>query len=874
MATNIYKFLGLDPGTPDNAVLKALQKEKQKWSNKMSQQPERAKAKLDQVKELEAEFKANPNMLAQHRKLFKTLQEEEKKAQEKSLREEARIFVVNGEIEETHLKALQKKNPAFTLEEILRILGARLKTKRRRPTGGEEKGKLIDRFIYKGIQDQLKTLGKNDLYDFLGLRRTASIAEIKQRNEEMYNKVQRGTISATGDVAKELTGKVMTWLYTEDKRQDYDRTLNNEAFQNVARMMDQITAASRLIQPGQYRMLVEECTRQGMPLARAEGLIWDYAEEKGITIIDGGDSSSVETCRFCGSLNDRNATVCKECGMPLNVVCPKCGQRSAGSDELRCTKCGFSIGDMPKALTSLSECETLLGFRNVDGAMQSYLEAERYWPGYQGLAQVLNKIQQVAPTAPTGLKVTMSGNTVNLEWDSPQTRYIKYEYIVVRKAGGAPNSPTDGMQVAVTRDNKVSDILDESGVNFYYAVYARNGKSVSPNAAKSPKPVMSVADLNPKDIGLDIQETQIGFNFKKTHATCIEIYRDNTKVGSITGNTYIDNGLRTGQSYSYRFVAIYTDAGGTRRPSAGLAMTLTPTEMPKPVALQLSDSEKESVISWRKPSVGTLIIFQDDKPFPYLAGNKVSLDGMRYTQVDAAGTSVRIAKTWSGVRHYLPVTVKGNVGVAGEAISVTSIDTVKGVTAMLEGNKVVVRWQWTGLTAVRVACSFDGALAKEQDIMKTSSPTAEFVALVPANAKSVSVSVMALVKTQDKTLTGPADTKVLSLKAAKVEFIKAANIKKMLFLPSDEYELTFRCDTSLPCDLHVLVAESAPPANLVNYRPAAVVTAAEMKPGQDKTIRMKYHRMSKSSPLYFRLIAANRAMAKTMRIVSEIQKID
>lgn len=109
MAINIFKFLGVDPGESDNTVLAALLKEKQKWTNKMSQQPERAKMKLDQIKELEAEKQANPNMLAEHRKLYKDLLKEEKKAQEKALRDEARIFVVNGEIEETHLKALQKK---------------------------------------------------------------------------------------------------------------------------------------------------------------------------------------------------------------------------------------------------------------------------------------------------------------------------------------------------------------------------------------------------------------------------------------------------------------------------------------------------------------------------------------------------------------------------------------------------------------------------------------------------------------------------------------------------------------------------------------------------------------------------------------------
>lgn len=288
----------------------------------------------------------------------------------------------------------------------------------------------------------------------------------------------------------------------------------------------------------------------------------------------------------------------------------------------------------------------------------------------------------------------------------------------------------------------------------------------------------------------------------------------------------------------------------------------------------MSDSEKEATISWRKPAVGTLILFQDDKPFPYLAGNKVSLDGLRYSQVETVGTSVRIPKNWSGIRYYLPVTVQGTVGVAGEGVSITSIDTVRGVTAMLEGNKVIVKWQWTGVSAVRISYSIDGAMSKDVDVMKVSSPTPEYVILAPASSKSIAVSVMALVKTDKQTLTSAPERKVISLKAAKVEFVSACNVKRMLFLPSDQYDLTVMTDSALPCDLHILISESVPPANLTNYRPAAVIKASQLVPGQNKTVRLEYKRMSRSAPLYFRLIAADRAIAKTIRVVSEIQKID
>lgn len=873
MALNIYEFLGYkDTTVDDKVVLDTLQKEKQKWTNKMMQQPDRAKSKLELIKILEAELKVNPNMLSEHKKMFGEVQKEKRKTQEKALREDAMIFVINGEIDEIHLNALQKRNSLFSTEEILEILGARIKVRKRPKSGSTEKGNIIDRFIYKTIVEELKAIGKKDLYDFVGLKHSATIPEIKASNEKIYSELVTGSINREGyNSTKNLTGIVKTWLYTEDKRADYDKTLNNEAFQSVANKIDQIASTGKIIQPEQYKMLVEECTRKGMEFERAEGLIYDYAESKNITIVDGGLSKSTAICRFCGSINDKNSVICKDkdCGMPLIVTCPHCGKKSASFEEMRCTKCGFNISEMPKALLCLKDAMTRISFQNIDGAMQSYQEAEGFWPGYKGLSEIKSKILSATPPAPKSLVATSSGNTVNLQWSCTETKYIKYEYVVIRKADSAPNSPKDGVLVSFTTDNKLSDVINEAGVSYYYAVYTRNGNTLSVQGAKTSLPVMVVADLKVSDITLDVQETQISFNFKKSHAHSIIIYRDEKKIGTISGTTFIDKDLTKGQNYIYRFVAVYADNNGTLHQSGGVTQTLSPTAPPKPVELRLDNRDKIAILSWEKPQVGAVMLFQSEKPFPILAGNKVSLDSMRYEQVETIGTSVSIAKNWSGIRYYMPVTGQGGICVAGKSISIVSIDVVTNVNVSLVEKQVVVKWSWENCSTVRIAYTIDGKIKKENDIEKVNSMSPTFSFTPPEGSKSISVSVMAIVKTSEQTLMSSPITKILSLKPIKVQFV-SVKTKKSLFVSSNKYEITYQVDSALPCDLHLLANESVPPMDLVNYNPLAVIKATNAMVGKDNTFIIEYNRKNKKVPLFFRLVVADRKLSKIVTVSSEI----
>ena len=120
----------MSPSDSDTKVLAKLEAEFIKWRNSSGKNPH-AKVKFEILKSFKAALESNPNLLKEHADKYSTLIAQEKQQQEKSIREAAFIYVVNGQIEEAALAELAKNNSAFSKEEILSIIGATIKKKER-----------------------------------------------------------------------------------------------------------------------------------------------------------------------------------------------------------------------------------------------------------------------------------------------------------------------------------------------------------------------------------------------------------------------------------------------------------------------------------------------------------------------------------------------------------------------------------------------------------------------------------------------------------------------------------------------------------------------------------------------------------------------
>ena len=320
-------------------------------------------------------------------------------------------------------------------------------------------------------------------------------------------------------------------------------------------------------------------------------------------------------------------------------------------------------------------------------------------------------------------------------------------------------------------------------------------------------------------------------------------------------------------------MGVYHDSMGNSHKSKGIVLQFTPMPKPQAVELKVQDGEKQAILRWSTPSVGTLCIYYADSAFKYNRNDVISIDTFKAERLNVVGNTCTINKDFSGERFFIPVTIQGNVGVAGNAISIISLSSLSGTKIERDENKIEIRWKWEGVSSVRISYAIDDGSERTSDVFRDNTNTPLYIVQVPATAKSVAVKIMPLVKTVGKELLGKPIEKVFSMKASKVAFESVSNKKKFGFLSTDEYTISINSDTHLPCDLHLLVQEQFPPIDLVNYTPIAVIKKTDVKPNSSFEISFTFARRMKGKSIHFRLIAADRKLAKQIIVTPETRLI-
>lgn len=946
--------------TDVDSVLKAID-EKKIWYNKKIKNP-KYKAivpiKIKALNGLKTQISENPDIIKQHAAAYKEIIRLRQQESVKFIKDKKTLFVRDGMIAQQNLTQLANETK-LSESDILRLLEAKVKQKKiftYKDDGIQE----LDSGKMKQIAEKLSILGKKHIYDFLGVSPKSSLEQVSTAASAKFKWVT-GNSNKTDPIVNATDGliKLCVPIFKDEKsRRSYDKAFENEGFANVRndiKMMGE--GGTKYISPDQYKHLLNTCTRNGITKDKAEYLIYTTAENAGIEV-DEGTVSVMVTCRYCGTLNEPSARSCQYCGMPVKVVCPKCGKESA-DDDYRCTRCGFSLIDMKEVRIHITMARAALLGNSIDDAEKSMLLAERFWPNcpdlnllykeigekkvavqgvlnkvkelcskkhyYTALQQISHlpanyalhkeiegaietaedllrkaestidsnlkldyyiqaisvcadckkandKLKQTPPQAPTGLSVTVLGSNIRLSWQKSSSNFISF--LIVRKENAQPSNINDGESLGLTNNSSFDDNKATAGISYFYAVYSKCLDYISTNPALLTTPVMRVEEIDSKNIRVNPRETSLEFLFDFPRGLfAIEIYREDKLIKTLTGTSYIDSGLQTRKTYNYKFVAVYRDSMGNSHKSRGIVLQFTPMPKPKPVDLTLHDGEKQAQLMWESPSVGTLCIYYADNAIKYNKNDVISVDTFKAQRLNVTGNSCTIIKNFSGERFYIPVTIQGNMGVVGGIVSIISLSPLTNVSISPDGNKIEVKWSWEGISAVRICHTIDDGMTKNEDVFKTKTNTPYHKIQIPSSAKSVEVSIMSLVISGGKELLGKAFKKVINMKASKVTFENVKNKKKFGFLASDNYVITIKADSILPCDLHLLVQEQYPPIDLVHYTPAAIINQSDIKPNISIEIPFTFKRKMSGQSVHFRLIAANRDYAKQVVVTPETRQL-
>jgi fibronectin type 3 domain-containing protein len=174
-------------------------------------------------------------------------------------------------------------------------------------------------------------------------------------------------------------------------------------------------------------------------------------------------------------------------------------------------------------------------------------------------SQVARTLDSTAPRAPSGLTATLSGTAVRLAWTKPSDNVGVTSYAVYRGTTliGSPTTPA------------FRDSTPRQGSRVSYTVYALDAaRNTSPASTTATATIPDrTAPTNPP-LTATAGSKKITLTWKaatdNVAVTRYWLYRGTTRIAVLasTARSYVNTGLKTGSSYSYRLAAL--DAAGNQ----------------------------------------------------------------------------------------------------------------------------------------------------------------------------------------------------------------------------------------------------------------------------------------------------------------------
>jgi hypothetical protein len=213
---------------------------------------------------------------------------------------------------------------------------------------------------------------------------------------------------------------------------------------------------------------------------------------------------------------------------------------------------------------------------------------------------------RTTPDAPQSLSAQSGNGEVTLSWSAPANDggASVTQYTIYRT--GNTNSV---QQVATVSGSTTSHTITglANGQQYSYEVTATNAAGEGPasnGVSATPGDVPSA----PQSLSADAGEGQIEFSWSApadnggSQVTDYRIYRvdgnSRTQITTVSGTSYTDTGLASGQEYSYEVTAV-NDVGEGQASSQVTAQTVTPPSAPQSVQAEFDDGAV--VLNWESP---------------------------------------------------------------------------------------------------------------------------------------------------------------------------------------------------------------------------------------------------------------------------------
>lgn len=254
---------------------------------------------------------------------------------------------------------------------------------------------------FDGMKQMLSSFNVDNLYDFLYANTTVKNANrlpcetlrlraAEKKKTEFY---KNDSISGTGS---KLCGQCELAFKDESSKDVYDKYLEYTKRKAILDDAKSIADISGELTAEQGDEIIGQLTQIFRDRKLSEEVLVAFCKVEKISYNATGaekQNANIKVCR-CGCINDVSdgRKVCSNCGLELEIKCPKCG--TANDANIKVCKCGFKFENIDRALALCEQADHAIDALDFVVAKAHLSDAARYWPNSAKVKALNDKLTE------------------------------------------------------------------------------------------------------------------------------------------------------------------------------------------------------------------------------------------------------------------------------------------------------------------------------------------------------------------------------------------------------------------------------------------------------------------------------------------------
>jgi hypothetical protein len=434
-------------------------------------------------------------------------------------------------------------------------------------------------------------------------------------------------------------------------------------------------------------------------------------------------------------------------------------------------------------------------------------------------------LAHLPPEPPEKLTAQLDNNVVTLRWMPVRSRDA-LQYRVLRRQGAAPTHPSDGESLGDTAQTFFQDSGGQTGQTYFYGIFTLRRGALSAKCAIS-EALTKIANV--ENVAVQPGNGRIALQWKSPeNARRIEVWAkkgqpparrgDGDMLAGVRFDGVVHESLANEQVYGYLIVAVFQDMYGKEVFAPGVPASGAATMPPQAVAgLKLYPNGEMLEIQW--PTVPGkaehIEIFFSEQPFQNFSGEHLRADFSSKNQTAKVPVSQPGKATFRfphhGLFYFLPVSVKGNLYIAGQQEKAAHLAKVTGLSGTVSDEGLRLEWKFPAgaqkaLVSWKESIGSFAPARKEVTEAEYQRERGCILRNIPADWREVKIAVQTMLDTADGALLSAEESLTVRVKKTAIRF--SVQKKTSLFSSTHKFKISVQADSYVPVPIVVALKEN------------------------------------------------------------------